>query len=90
LRLVRGRNEQGAPLRRLDAQVLQQTLCRLLKEGDENVFLVYELLVEGMDPDWVARDRGLSLHALTQQLRDALRWLAGCYEARANAPMIRS
>jgi hypothetical protein len=35
LRLVRGRNEHGAPLRRLDAEVLRETLCRLLSAGDE-------------------------------------------------------
>jgi hypothetical protein len=58
LRLVRGRNEHGAPLRRLDAEVLRETLCRLLSEGDEGALLVFELVVEGMDPEWVAQDRG--------------------------------
>jgi hypothetical protein len=84
LRLVRGRNEHGAPLRRLDGELLQQTLCRLLGEGDENALLVYDVLVEGMDPQWVAEDRGVTVSVLPEQLREALRWVAGCYEARAN------
>jgi hypothetical protein len=81
---VRGRNEHGAPLRRLDAEVLRETLCRLLSEGDEGALLVFDLVVEAMDPQWVAQDRGVTVPVLTEQLRAAVQWVAGCYEARAN------
>ena len=60
LRLVRGRNEHGAPARRLDGQVLRDTMCRLLREGDESAYLVYQLVVEAMDPAWVAAERSVS------------------------------
>jgi hypothetical protein len=38
-----------------------------------------------MDPEWVAEDRGVTVPVLTEQLREAVQWLAGCYEVRANA-----
>jgi hypothetical protein len=90
LRLVRGRNEHGAPLRRLDAEVLRETLCRLLSEGDEGALLVFELVVEGMDPEWVAQDRGGTVPVLTEQLREAVQWVASAYEARANGHLNHS
>lgn len=60
LRLVRACNAHGAPARRLDGEVLRQTMCRLLREGDESAHLVYELIVEAMDPQWVAAERGVT------------------------------
>jgi hypothetical protein len=36
LHLVHARNEHGTPVRRLDAQMLRETLCRLLREGDHS------------------------------------------------------
>jgi hypothetical protein len=85
LRLVRGRNEHGAPVRRLDAEMLRETMCRLLRAGDENAYLVFELVVEAMDPQWLAAERGTSVHVLTEQLREAVQWVASAYEARAYA-----
>ena len=83
LRLVRGRNERGAPVRRLDAEMLRETMWRLLRAGDENAYLTYELVVESMDPQWLAAERGTSVHVLTEQLREAVQWIASAYEARA-------
>jgi hypothetical protein len=80
LRLVRGRNEQGAPVRHLDAELLRATMCRLVAEGDDSAYLVYQLVVEGMDAAWVAAERGVSQVVLTEQLRNAVRRIAGAYE----------
>jgi hypothetical protein len=44
LRLVRGRNEHGTPVRHLDAEVLRATMHRLLSEGDDSAYLVYQLV----------------------------------------------
>jgi hypothetical protein len=35
-------------------------MCGLLREGDESAHLVYELIVEAMDPQWVAAERGVT------------------------------
>jgi hypothetical protein len=90
LRLVRGRNEHGAPVRRLDAEVLRAAMCRLLQEGDDSAYLAYQLVVEGMDAEWVAAERGVSRAALTEQLRDALSHLALQYEDVAFASLAQS
>jgi hypothetical protein len=55
-----------------------------LSEGDEGAAIVFDLVVEGMDPEWVAEDWGITVPVLTEQLRAAVQWVAGCYEARAN------
>jgi hypothetical protein len=83
LRLVRGRNEAGAPVRHLDGEVLRAVMCRLLGEGDERAYLTHQLLIEGTDPAWLAAEYGTSVHALTEQLRAALQWIAATYEALA-------
>ena len=80
LHLVRGRNEHGAPVRRLDAEVLRETMCRLLRAGDDSAYLVFEFVVEGMDAEWVAAERGVSQPVLTEQTRGALRRIASAYE----------
>jgi hypothetical protein len=71
-------------VRRLDGEVLRETMCRLLREGDESAYLVFELLVEGMDPAWVAAERGVSALMLTELLCDAVDALAVEYEDVAN------
>jgi hypothetical protein len=85
LRLVRGRNEHGAPTRHIEAEVLRETMCQLLREGDESAYLAYQALVEGMDADWLAAERGVSRPALVDLLRDATRDLAVAYEDTAYA-----
>jgi hypothetical protein len=80
LRLVRGCNEHGTPVRHLDAEVLRATMHRLLSEGDDSAYLVYQLVVEGMDAEWVAAEQGVSPAVLTEQLRNAVRRIAGAYE----------
>jgi hypothetical protein len=90
LRLVRGRNEQGAPVRHLDAEVLRATLCQLLQEGDESAYLAYQALVEGMDADWLAAERGVSRPALMELLREAVDQLAIEYEDVAYAGVVET
>lgn len=85
MRLVRGQNEHGAPARKINGEILRETMCRLLRAGDENAYLAYDLVVEAVDPQWLAAERGVSLHTLTEQTREALQWLASAYEARLYA-----
>jgi hypothetical protein len=55
--LVRARRENGAPLRRLNLDVLRKALSRLLIEDDDEGLLVYQLVVEGTEPALVAAER---------------------------------
>jgi hypothetical protein len=59
-RLVRARGDACAPLRHLDLQVLRGALGRLLREECEDEFMIYQLVVEGMDPALVAAERAVS------------------------------
>jgi hypothetical protein len=84
-RLVRGRGAAGAPLRRLDVQVLHKALSRMLCYEWEDGYLIYQLAVEGAEPGQVAAERGVSRAVLVEQLRDAVDELAMEYEDTANA-----
>jgi hypothetical protein len=77
--LVRGRGDAGAPLRHLDLEVLRTALSRLLSLDDDG-YLIYQLVVEGMEPAQVAAERGISRPVLVEQLRDAVGALATRYE----------
>jgi hypothetical protein len=79
-RLVRAPSDAGAALRRLDAEVLREALSQMLREQWDDGSLIYDLVVEGMEPAHVAAERGTSRPALTEQLRDAVARLALEYE----------
>ena len=83
-RLVRGRGDIGAPLRRLDVQVVRKALSRMLYHEGEDGYLIYQLVVEGAEPAQVAAERGVSHAVLVEQLRDAVGSLACRYEHLAN------
>jgi hypothetical protein len=83
-RLVRGRGAAGAPLRRLDVQVLHKALSRMLCYEWEDGYLIYQLVVAGMEPAQVAAERGVSWPVLVEQLRGAVGTLASRYECLAN------
>ena len=76
---MRGRGDAGAPLRHLDLEVLRTALSRLLSLDDDG-YLIYQLVVEGMEPAQVAAERGISRPVLVEQLRDAVGALATRYE----------
>jgi hypothetical protein len=48
-RLVRARGDTGAPLRPLDPDVLCEALSSHLREEWEAGYLIFQLVVEGMD-----------------------------------------
>jgi hypothetical protein len=48
----------------------------LLSQDDDDGYLVYQLVVEGVDPGLVATERGASRLKLTEDLRDAIDQLA--------------
>ena len=79
-RLVRAPSDAGAALRRLDAEVLREALSRMLREQWDDGSLIYDLVLEGMEPAHVAAERGTSRPAPTEQLRDAIARLALEYE----------
>jgi hypothetical protein len=84
-RLVRARGHAGAALRHLNLGVLREALSRLLSQDDDDGgYLIYQLVVEGADPVAVAAERGVSRLALVEELRQAVRALAICYEHLAN------
>ena len=83
-RLVRARGDSGASLRRLDVHTLREALSRMLRHGWEDGYLIYQLVVEGMEPVQVAAERGVSRATLVEQLRDAVGSLACRYEHLAN------
>jgi hypothetical protein len=83
--LVRGRGHAGAPLRHLDVQVLREALSSLLREEWEEGYLIFQLVVEGVDPAHAATERGVSRPALIEMLRDAVDELAMEYEDVAYA-----
>jgi hypothetical protein len=85
-RLVRGRGDAGAPLRHLDLDVLREALSR----ADDDGYLIFQLVVEGLDPALVARERGVSRPALVEMLRDAVDQLAIAYEDTAYASVAES
>ena len=84
-RLVRARGDVGASLRRLDVHTLREALSRMLSHEWEDRYLIYQLVVEGMEPTQVAAERGVSRATLVEQLRDAVDELALEYEDTANA-----
>ena len=84
-RLVRARGDSGASLRRLDVHTLREALSRMLRHGWEDGYLIYQLVVEGMEPVQVAAERGVSRATLVEQLRAAVDELAMEYEDSANA-----
>jgi hypothetical protein len=63
----------------LDLEVLRTALSRLLSLDDDG-YLIYQLVVEGMEPAQVAAERGISRPVLVEQLRDAVGALATRYE----------
>jgi hypothetical protein len=78
--LVRGRGHAGAPLRHLDLTVLREAVSGLLRDEWEHGYLIVQLVVEGLDPAEVARERGVSRPALVELLREAVDELAIQYE----------
>jgi hypothetical protein len=80
--LVRGRGHAGARLRHLDLEVLRTALSRLLSSREEwqDASLIIQLVVQGMDPALVARQRGVSRPVLVEMLRDAVDELGARYE----------
>jgi hypothetical protein len=88
--LVRGRGHVGAPLRHLDLELLRVALSGLLRDEWEDGFLIYQLVVEGIDPSLMAAQRGVSRLMLTEQLRDAIDQLAMEYEDVAYASVIET
>jgi hypothetical protein len=66
--------------RHLDLEVLCEALGRLLRHEWEDGYLIYQLVVENMDPAAVAAERGTSPRMLTELLRDAVGALAVEYE----------
>jgi hypothetical protein len=84
-RLVRAPSHAGTPLRHLDPDVPRTALSRLLSPDDDDGYLIVQLVVEGIDPALVARERGTSRPALVEQLRAAVEVLACEYEDVANA-----
>jgi hypothetical protein len=64
--------------------VLCEALGRLLCHEWEDGYLIYQLVVENMDPAAVAAERGMSRLMLTELLRDAVDALAVEYEDVAN------
>jgi hypothetical protein len=79
-RLVRACGYAGAFQRHLDLEVLCQALGRLLRHQWEDGYLIYQLVVENMDPAAVAAECGTSPLMLTELLRDAVDALAVEYE----------
>jgi hypothetical protein len=79
-RLLRASSDAGAALRRLEPEVLREALSRLLRDQWVEGSLIYDLVVEGMEPAALAAERGVSRPALAEQLRDAIDQLAMEYE----------
>src|SRR4051794_34713856 len=70
-RLVRARGDVGAALRHLDVGVLREALGRMLCHAWADGYLIYQVVVEGVEPDQVAAERGISRAALVEHLREA-------------------
>lgn len=85
--LVCARGYAGAPLHRLDLHTLREALSSLLREGDEDGCLIFELVIEGAEPAAVAAERGVSTAELVDMLRDAVDALAVAYEDAAFAAL---
>jgi hypothetical protein len=86
-RLVRGCEDSGAPLRRLDVHTLRAALSRMLSQNDDDGYLIYQLVVEGAEPAQVAAEWGVSCAALVELLRDTVEELAITYEDVAYASL---
>src|SRR5438067_9410495 len=80
-RLVCARGYAGAPLHRLDLEVLRDALGNLLRDPEawEDGYLIYHIVVEGAEPATTAAGRGVSEAALVDELRDAVDRLATEY-----------
>jgi hypothetical protein len=83
-RLARARSGAGAPLRRLDLEVVRGALGGLLRAQWEQGHLIMQLVVEGRAPAHVAAERCVSRPALVEQLHTAVGLLACRYEHLAN------
>jgi hypothetical protein len=88
--LVRGRGEDGAPLRRLDFEVLREALSRMLHQEWAGASLIVQLVVVGAEPALVAAERGVNRAVLVEQLRDAVDELAMEYENVAYAGVVET
>lgn len=88
--LVRARNEDGAPLRRLDLEVLRAALSTLLRDDDDDGYVVYQLVVADADPAQVARERDVSQGELLDLLREAVDTAPRCSGTSPRATCVSS
>jgi hypothetical protein len=83
--LVRAHSYAGAFQRHLEVGVLREALSNLLRQGEEDGYLIVDVLIEAMEPATAAAERGVSEALLVDMLRDAVEVLATAYEDVANA-----
>jgi hypothetical protein len=81
---VTARPEPACPRGRAGSFAIRPQ-AQLLSRDDGDGYLIFQLVVDGMDPALVARERGVSRPVLVEMLRDAVDELAVAYEDTAYA-----